>query len=47
MQNTLEFNEWMKKIRSNYYSDDRQMNNAFEKLRKIANNKNYKDEDNI
>lgn len=46
MQNTLEFNEWMKKIKSNYYSDDRQMTNAFEKLRKIANNKNYKDEDN-
>jgi len=46
MQDTLEFNEWMKKIKSNYYSDDRQMNNAFEKLRKIANNKNYRHEDN-
>lgn len=46
MQDTLEFNEWMKKIKSNYYSDDRQMNNAFEKLRKIANNKNYRYEDN-
>lgn len=47
MQNTLEFNEWMKKIKSNYYSDDRQMTNAFEKLRKIANDKNYRHEDNI
>ena len=46
MQNTIEFNEWMKKIRSNYYSDDRQMNNAFDKLRELANNKNWKDENN-
>lgn len=46
MENTVEFNEWMKKIRSNYYSDDDKMNNAFEKLRKLANNKNIKDEDN-
>jgi len=46
MQNTLEFNEWMKKIKSNYYSDDRQITNAFEKLKKIANNKNYTDENN-
>lgn len=47
MENTAEFNEWMKKIKSNYYSDDKQMNNAFEKLRELANNKNYKDENNI
>ena len=47
MENTAtEFNEWMKKIRSNYYSDDRQMNNAFEKLKELANNKNWKDENN-
>ena len=46
MQNTIEFNEWMKKIKSNYYSDDKQMNNAFDKLRELANNKNWKDEDN-
>ena len=46
MQNTIEFNEWMKKIKSNYYSDDKQMNNAFDKLRELANNKNWKDENN-
>ena len=46
MENTIEFNEWMKKIRSNYYSDDKQMNNAFDKLRELANNKNWKDENN-
>ena len=46
MQNTIEFNECIKKIKSNYYSDDKQMNNAFDKLRELANNKNWKDEDN-
>jgi len=46
MQNTIEFNEWMKKIRSNYYSDDEKMNNAFDKLKQLANNKNWKDENN-
>nr|QPI16415.1 MAG: hypothetical protein NIOZUU157_00308 [Virus NIOZ-UU157] len=46
MQNTIEFNEWMKKIKSNYYSDDEKMNNAFDKLKQLANNKNWKDEDN-
>lgn len=46
MENTTEFNEWMKKIKSNYYSDDKQMNNAFNKLRKLANDKNWRDEDN-
>ena len=46
MQNTIEFNEWMKKIKSNYYSDDEKMNNAFDKLRQLANNKNWKDENN-
>jgi len=46
MQNTIEFNEWMKKIKSNYYSDDEKMNNAFYKLKQLANNKNWKDENN-
>ena len=46
MQNTIEFNEWMKKIKSNYYSDDEKMNNAFDKLKELANNKNWKDENN-
>jgi len=46
MQNTIEFNEWMKKIKSNYYSDDEKMNNAFNKLKQLANNKNWKDENN-
>ncbi len=46
MQNTIEFNEWMKKIKSNYYSDDEKMNNAFDKLKQLANNKNWKDENN-
>ena len=46
MQNTIEFNEWMKKIKSNYYSDDEKMNNDFDKLKQLANNKNWKDEDN-
>jgi hypothetical protein len=46
MDNTLEFNEWMKKIRNQYYSDNRQMTNAFEKLKRIANNKNYTHENN-
>jgi len=36
----------MKKIRSNYYSDDEKMNNAFDKLKQLANNKNWKDENN-
>ena len=43
----MEFNNWMKKIRNNYYSDNRQMNDAFEKLKRIANDKNYRHEDNI
>lgn len=47
MDNTIEFNNWMKKIRNNYYSDDRQMNDAFERLKRIANDKNYRHEDNI
>ncbi len=47
MENTAEFNEWMKKIKSNYYSDDKRMTNAFDKLRELANNKNYKNENNI
>ena len=46
MQNTIEFNEWMKKIKSNYYSDDEKMNHAFDKLKQLANNKNWKDENN-
>jgi hypothetical protein len=46
MENTVEFNEWMKKIKSNYYSDDERMTNAFDKLKQLANNKNIKHEDN-
>ena len=46
MNERIEFNEWMKKIRNQYYSDDKRMTDAFERLKKIANNKNYKDEDN-
>ncbi len=34
------FNEWMKRIRSEYYSDNEKMNNAFNKLRTLNNNKN-------
>lgn len=38
-----EFNEWMKRIKNQYYSDNERMTDAFEKLRKIAKNKNYED----
>ncbi len=38
------FNEWMKRIRNDYYSDNEQMNNAFERLK---NQKNKRDENNI
>ncbi len=46
MENTIEFNKWMLKIRNEYYSDDDQMNNAYEKLKELANSKNIKHEDN-
>jgi hypothetical protein len=46
MENIIEFNNWMKKIKNQYYSDNKQMNDAFEKLKKIANDKNYRYEDN-
>ena len=38
-----EFNEWMKRIKNQYYSDNERMTDAFEKLRKIAKNKNQED----
>jgi len=38
-----EFNEWMKRIRNEYYSDNAKMTNAFEKLREISKNKDYED----
>jgi hypothetical protein len=47
MENTIEFNNWMKKIKNQYYSDNRQMNDAFERLKRVANDKNYRHEDNI
>jgi hypothetical protein len=47
MENTaVEFDNWMKKIRNEYYSDDDQMSNAYEKLKELANSKNIKHEDN-
>jgi uncharacterized Fe-S cluster-containing protein len=37
------FNEWMAKIKNQYYSDNERMTNAYERLKQIAKNKNYED----
>ncbi len=46
MENTVEFNKWMLKIRNEYYSDDNKMSNAYERLKELAKSKNIKHEDN-
>ena len=40
MNNTENFNDWMKSIKNQYYSDDEKMLNAFDKLKLLAENKN-------